>query len=78
MAEKFNLPKKGGYLHTHDGDTYWRRNEDGPIGIKPKFKAWPDLELRGKGKTGKTEVKGKVKSETSVKSAPSSNTKGTK
>lgn len=50
---KLNLPFKGGYLSSEDGYEHRGRNEDGPVGIKEKFKSWPGLE------TNKTKVSAK-------------------
>jgi hypothetical protein len=61
---KLNFPTYKGYIQTEDGYEHRGRNEDGPIGIKPKFNSWPGLEtkaLKTKGKhTSVKEVKGNV------------------
>ena len=35
--------RNGKYMHTIDGGNDQRRPEDGPTGLKGKFKAWPGM-----------------------------------
>lgn len=81
---KLNLPLKGGYLYSEDGYEHRGRNEDGPIGIKPKFNSWPGLETnKVKSTKSKSTLLKEVKDSKSIpgqanRSSTTTITKGTK